>query len=131
MEANFELFEEGQVVGTRGRVHVTLNKECKLFFNATAVEALGGPDGVALFFDKRKKIIGVMPTALNRSHAFRLRQQFRGSRSRVITMRNFCRRYDLKPTETLAFPNASINKDGIMVLDLQDVRVVKATRVKK
>ncbi len=32
MEANFELFEEGQVEWARARVHVTLNKDCRMFF---------------------------------------------------------------------------------------------------
>ena len=97
MEPNFELFEEGERPQAASGVHVTLNKECKLFFNRLAVEALGEPDGVALLFDKRKKIIGVMPSALTKKHAYRLRPFSRGSRSKRITIKNFCRRYGLQP----------------------------------
>lgn len=126
MDVNFELFEEGQVERTRERVHVTLNKECKMFFNARALEALGEPDGVALLFDRRRQVIGVMPSALNRKHAYRLRPKDRVSRSRVITAKNFCRHYSINPSETLAFPAASVNKDGVLVLDLQTVEKVKS-----
>lgn len=96
-----------------------------MFFNRRAVEALGEPDGVALLFDKRKKIIGVMPSALTRKHAYRLRPFSRGSRSKRITIKNFCRHHGLQPSETLAFPSAAVNRDGIMVLDLQNVKAVK------
>lgn len=126
MDVNFELFEEGQVERTRERVHVTLNKECKMFFNARAVEALGEPDGVALLFDRRRQVIGVMPSALNRKHAYRLRPKDRLSRSRVITAKNFCRHYSINPPETLAFPAASVNKDGVLMLDLHGAKAVKS-----
>ena len=128
MEGNFELFEDGESRRSRGVLHVTLNKECRIFFNRHAVEALGEPDGVALLFDKRRKIIGVMPAALNKKYSYRLQPQWRGSKSKKITARNFCRRFGVKPTETIAFPNADVNKDGILVLDLQDVRKVESRR---
>lgn len=128
MEVNFELFEEGQVRGTSERVRVTLNKEFKLFFNRRALEALGDPDGVALLFDRRLQVIGVMPSALNRQHAYRLRPRHRASSSRVISARNFCRHYGINPTETIEFPTAEVNKDGILMLDMQGVRAVGGRR---
>jgi hypothetical protein len=121
VDFNFELYEDGQVERSRDRVHVTLNKECRIFFNARALEALGGPDGVALMYDVRRKAIGVMPS-LNRKHAYRLRVKDPRTRGRVITARNFCRHYEIKPEETLEFPEASVNKDGILVLDLHTVK---------
>ena len=132
MEAfDFQLYEPGQVVVTREVVHVTLNKACRIFFNPKAVEALGNPDGVALMYDARRQVIGVLPSALNRPHAYRLRIKDRGYRGRVITAKNFCRHHDIKPEGTLTFPSARVNKDGILILDLQDVRKVKSEKVKK
>lgn len=119
MQANFELFEEGQRERTGGRVRVTLNRDCRMHFNGRALEALGAPDGVALLYDRRRQIIGVMASALNRPHAYRLRDQNRGTKGRVITARNFCRHYDINPVESIAFPDAAVNKDGILMLDLQ------------
>lgn len=119
MNVNFELFEEGQADQKTGeRMRVTLSKDFKIFFNTRAVAALGDPDGVALLYDRRLQIIGVMPSALNRKHAYRLRYQQRGSRGRVITARNFCRHYEINLPETIAFTDAEVNKDGILVLDL-------------
>jgi hypothetical protein len=126
MEAfDFQLYEPGQVVRTREIVHVTLNKDYRLFFNAKALVALGDPDGVALMFDARRQVIGVLPSALNRTHAYPLRIRYRGVSGKVITARNFCRHHGIKPEGTLAFPSARVNKDGVMILDLQDVKTVK------
>lgn len=124
MDFNFELYEEGEEGRTRDRVHVTLSKENKIYFSGKAVEALGRPDGVALMYDRRRQAIGVMPSALNRKHAYRLRQKAGMGGGRVITAKNFCRHHDIKPEETLAFRSAWVTKDGVMILDLQDVRPV-------
>ena len=124
MDMNFELYEEGPAEWTRERVHVTLSKDFHLFFNRWAVEALGRPDGVALLFDKRHKVIGVMPASLGKKHVYRLRQKRGMGEARVISVRGFCRKYGLKPAETVAFTAATINKDGILMLDLNKVSVV-------
>ncbi|MGH9948828.1 MAG: hypothetical protein ACRD6X_16770 [Pyrinomonadaceae bacterium] len=125
MNFDFELYEEGQVGRTRDRVHVTLGKDSHIYFIGKAVEALGRPDGVALLFDRRRQVIGVMPSALNRNHAYRLRHKAGMGAGRVISAKNFCRHYAIRPEETLAFPDASVNKDGILVLDLHAVKGVK------
>jgi hypothetical protein len=42
MEAfDFQLYEPGQVVRTRDMVHVTINKEYRIFFNAKALRRWG------------------------------------------------------------------------------------------
>ena len=43
----------------------------------------------------------------------------------MVHAKNFCRHYAINPTETLAFLSPEVNKDGILVLDLNDVRSVK------
>jgi hypothetical protein len=124
MEPNFELFEEGEVKRGQVRVHVTLRRNGKIFFNRHALAAIGDPAAVALLFDARLQIIGVMPTALNQKHAYRLRTKDQSS-GRIITARNFCTRYAIKPTDTLEFPTARVNRDGTMMLDLHAAEPVK------
>ena len=115
---NLELFEEGEVGRSRDRVHVTLHKTGHIYFSGKAVEALGRPDGVALLFDRRQKVIGVMPSALERKHTYRLRTKRCMGAGRMIGAKNFCTKYQIKPAETVWFPKASVNKDGILLLDL-------------
>jgi hypothetical protein len=125
MEYNPEEFEDGQPVETGKRIHLTINRHGKIFFNFRAIEALGVPDGVTLLYDRRKSIIGVKPTPLNRTSAFKLRSKdAANSRGREISARNFCRRFSNCPDETLAFTEAKVT-DGILILDLNEVRSVR------
>ena len=58
MEYNPEEFEDGQPVETGKRIHLTINRHGKIFFNFRAIEALGVPDGVTLLYDRRKASLG-------------------------------------------------------------------------
>ena len=122
MEINFELFEEGQQDYSGRDVHVTINPTGKIFLNRRALAALGDPDSVALMYDTKRSIIGIQPVPPSRPHAFRLQKKF--GRGRTLSAKNFCRHYSIRPEETLAFGSPTVNKDGIMILDLNDVRSV-------
>lgn len=121
---NFELFTEGQRVRTRDVLHVTLNAEFRLMFNRLALAALGDPVGVALMFDARRRVIGVRPSALDRRHVFQLRKKLNMGAARLITVKNFCSHHNIKPTGTLSFPEAYVNKNGVLILDMGKTRMV-------
>ena len=59
-----------------------------------------------------------MPSAPARKHSYRLRQKRGMGAGRMIGAKNFCTKYQIKPAETVWFPKASVNKDGILLLDL-------------
>ena len=132
MNLDLELFEEGEVGRSRDRVHVTLSGDGHIYFSGRAVEALftprgdapaGAPDGpkcVALLFDRRHKVIGVMPSAPDRKHSYRLRTKRGMGAGRVIGAKNFCAHYEIKPAETVWFPKAFVNKDGVLLLELHE-----------
>ena len=120
MNLDLELFEEGEVGRSRDRVHVTLSGDGHIYFSGRAVEALGRPEGVALLFDRRHKVIGVMPSALDRKHSYRLRTKRGMGAGRVIGAKNFCAHYEIKPAETVWFPKAFVNKDGVLLLELHE-----------
>jgi hypothetical protein len=124
MEGNFELFEEGPLVRQGAGVHVTLRKGLAFYFNAQAHEALGRPAGVALLFDARQKWIGVMPSEVGRKRTFPLRTKAAMGEGRYVSATSFCRRHGIKPDATLAFTDAKVNRDGMMVLDLNKVAAV-------
>ena len=120
----WEDFEEGPAPDTKKRIHVTINNRCKIFFNRLALAALGNPDAVSLMYDRRQSVIGVKKTPTNRQSSYRLwTKEKRRSEGRMITAMNFCKRYGIAPAETLAFVSAEV-QDGILVLDLNDVRSV-------
>lgn len=130
MNVDFEIFEAGPEIKDPHRVHVTIDKLGHLFLNRHAVLGLGEPDAVTLMYDRRRSIIGIMPSALNRQQSYPLRKKDkRTSHGRCINAKNFCKHYEIRPTETLAFLSPEVNKDGILILNLNDVRSVKRVAV--
>jgi hypothetical protein len=127
---NWETFEDGPIVRTRERVHVSIKRDCKMYFNKKAFEALGAPDGVALMYDSREKLIGVRASPLNRRETFLLRKKNRKETGWTINALNFCRRHDIDPGETLAFTNVEIIDGPILLLDLNDVHSVSKAATK-
>lgn len=127
-EYNWENFDDGEPHYSRDRIHVTISSFGKIYFNQKAFEALGSPDGVALMYERRKSVIGVRASTLHQSGAYRLRFRRKTDNGRIISAINFCKRFSICPEETLAFPSAEVNKDGILILDLNDIRSVKKKR---
>ena len=126
MNLDFEIFEAGPVATNRDRLHVTINKNGHIFSNRLMLEALGEPHAVMLMFDRRRKIIGVMPSQLYTPHSFPLKnKQSKKSRGRMVYANNFFRHYSIRPSETIAFVSPEVNNNGILVLNLHDVRSVK------
>lgn len=126
MERNWEFFEQGPVEQHSQRIHVTINKRGNFFLNRRAVEALGEPELVALMYDRRRSTIGIAPAPPGRHNAFRLkRKELLRSGGRVLYASNFCRFYAIQPDETLTFTAAEIDKQGVLVLDLNEVKSVR------
>jgi hypothetical protein len=126
MNVDFEIFEAGPVIKTRDRMHVTINKRGHIFLNRRMVEALGDPDAVTLMYDSRRSIMGIMPSPLHQRRSFPLRNKDgKRGRGRRIHAMNFFRTCGIRPTETMAFTSPDINKDGILILNLNEVRSVR------
>src|SRR5436190_2509126 len=62
MTVDFEVFEAGPVVQNTDRPHVTISKLGHIFLNRHALALFGDPIAVTLMYDRKRKIIGVMPT---------------------------------------------------------------------
>lgn len=117
---DFELYGAGQRERCGKRFYVTLGKDGRLYFSPAAVESLGRPEAVGLMYDARRQVIGVMPCAAERDHAYVLRAK-RNLYGRLVTCRNFLEHYKIRLSETVRFVNARVNGDGVMVLDLNVV----------
>ena len=126
MDWNWENFEHGPVEGHAERVYVTVNRRGNFFFNRRALEAMGEPDAVTMMFDRRRSTIGIRRSPIDQKSAFRLKLKERSrSQGRMLYASNFCRLYHIRPDETLRFTGAEVNKDGILILDLNEVQSVK------
>jgi hypothetical protein len=125
MNYDWKIFEHGPVEAPGGRIRVSLNPRGNIFLNGKAVEALGQADAVVLMYDSRRSVIGLQRAPLDRPNAFRLKRKARGYEGRLVYAANFCRANSICPDETLRFAAPVVNKDGILLLDLNDVVSVK------
>ncbi|HMT08309.1 MAG TPA: hypothetical protein PKA82_09920 [Pyrinomonadaceae bacterium] len=132
MEYNWEDFEDGQAFNTKNRMHVTLTPDGKLYFNGCTLDALGMPDGVSLMYDRQRATIGVRASPLNRQSSYVLRRKDKSAnKGRIITIANFCRKHHIRPSESIAFTTAELTKDGILTLDLNEIRNVEKRKKRK
>ena len=126
MNVDFEIFEAGPVVQATDRPHVTINTRVHIFLNRYAIGAIGNPDAVTLMFDRRRKIIGIMPSERRHKRSFPLRNKNAvPTRGQMIHAKNFCNEYGIHVSETLAFTSPEVNHNGILVLSLHEVRSAK------
>lgn len=130
MEWKWEMHtpDPGYGFGNRERVRATINNRGIIYLNGSALKALGYPEAVLLMYDRRHKTIGITGCPAGQREAYRVNHKgpvnFKG---RQIYARPFCKDFGINPSETLVFTDATVNKDGILLLDLN---AVKATTKK-
>lgn len=130
MELKWEIFEDGPAIKTTEHIHVTINRRGQLYLNGRTLAALGEPDAVVMMYDLRQQTIGIQRSPLDRRNAYRLRRKDRDNNGRVLYAANFCRHYHIKPDKTLAFTNAEVDKNGVLVLSMHAVRTHERKRQK-
>jgi hypothetical protein len=125
MELKWEIFEDGPAIQTTEHIHVTINRRCHIYLNGRTLAALGEPDAVVMMYDRRQQVIGIQRSPLDRRSAYRLRRKDRDRNGKMLYATNFCRRYHINPEKTLAFTNAEVDKNGVLVLSMHDVRTLE------
>ena len=114
---HWEEFEAGPTEPKGSRLHVTLNFKGQILLNKVAVEAIGEPKAVSLFFDKVNSLIGIRPANALAKKPFPLKAS-QTMHSRRIYASPFCKNYNIRTEGTIAFFNIDIDKEGMMILDL-------------
>ncbi len=125
MEMNWEEFEQGPEKNPAEIIHATLNTRGNIFLNRRAIEAIGEPDHVVLMYDRRRSTIGIKSAPSSRQNAYRVKRKEKRNSGRLIYCANFCRFHQIRPDTTLAFTAAEVDKQGILILSMHEVRSVK------
>lgn len=99
------------------RMHITMSKLGNILLNARTYENLGQPEAAILLYDKRNSVIGVRPASVDVGHAFHFKRRPK-LKHRVIQAIPFCRHHNIKVNRTIAFPEATIDPDGTLLLDM-------------
>ena len=121
----FKQWEEFPVgpSGAISGLHVTLNRGGEILIGSRTFRKFGEPEQVLLLFDRRNLLIGIVPTTAKATNSFPLITKSNGSH-RVIRANLFCRHYGIAFAGTVAFNTAEIDDDGILTLNLREIRAV-------
>ena len=110
-------FEESGYELRRNSPRVLLTREKMFRLNARAMELLGVPTSVKLFFDISRNRIGIRGEAANAKNAFPIRRRDNG-KSAIVHGSLFCNRFGIRPESTLEFDGVQLDGDGILILDV-------------
>ena len=103
-------------------LYVTMNGKGSIVMNRAAFEKMGEPKAFLLLYDPANNTIGLKPTALQMKNAYpTLKSGPHGGR-RVSAYRLLKER-GIHIKETLEFPDAEIDEDGILLLNLRTAKV--------
>jgi hypothetical protein len=105
-------------------LHVTLSRKGEILIGAKAFVRWGEPEAAVLLFDKINSVIGLRPSNEQASNAYPLKAKAK-ARYRILRANRFCRKHGIKFERTVAFNEAQIEEDGVLVLGLKDTRPVK------
>ena len=127
MIKHFTEFEGRPNGAARGDVRVTLNHKKVFVLNGKAVEVLGHPPAVKLFFDEARKIVGIKPGDPTHRNSFKLKG-YRTSRHRMITAAPFCTHFGIKVDSTVLFQVIDLEGDMLTLDITKTVRVGRGSR---
>ena len=103
-------------------VYVTMNSKGTIVMNREAYERLGAPAAFNLLYDSANNTIGLKPTAAAMRNAYPALKSGRHGGRKVAAYRVITE-CGLHIGDTLEFPDAEIDQDGILVLNLRTAKV--------
>jgi hypothetical protein len=127
MIKHFTEFEGRPNGAARGDVRVTLNHKKVFVLNAKAVEVLGHPPSVKLYFDEARKIVGIKPGDPTHRNSFKLKS-FVSGHHRSITAAPFCTHFGIKVDSTVLFQVIDMEGDMLTLDITKTVRVGRGSR---
>ena len=105
-------------------IYVTMNSKGKIVMNRAAHERLGSPEAFTLLYDSANNTIGLKPVAALIRKAFPASKSGRHGGRKIAAYR-LITECSLVIKETLEFPDAEIDTDGTLVLNLRTAVVSK------
>ncbi len=105
-------------------MYVTMNSKGTIVMNRTADERLGSPTAYLLFYDPGNHVIGLKPTIRQLDNAYKKLKSGRHGGQKIFAYR-LLKECDLIIKDTLEFPDAEIDIDGFLILNLRTATISK------
>lgn len=123
MDYKWELHVAEPGLNNRDRIRVTMNAKAGFYLNGVALKALGDPDAVQLMFDRRQATIGIIRASVEKKGAYLLKRKAAQGPvgGKFFYATSFCNKFKIHSKEAMLFLDAQVNRDGILILDLNQV----------
>ncbi len=128
MSEYWEKFAAGPNLARDVRLHVTIDKKNVIRMNRVVHRMLGSPVAVALFFNKRHSMIGIVKADKDLKEAFPVTEH---NGTFVVHARPMCLHYGIEIVGTQKFAMPSFDEEGILKLDLSTTVRTTAKRRSK
>jgi len=122
MKRNWAQVPRGDKRAQWAGIYVTMNSKGMIVINRSAHERMDKPAAFHVLYDSANNVIGLKPTGVNMRNAYPAYASGRHGGRRVNAYRLLTER-GLVIKDTLEFPDADIDEDGILVLNLRTARI--------
>ena len=122
MRAEWEECPRGDVMLQYAGIYVTMNPRGEIAMSRITYEMLDLPEAVLLLFDRTNRRIGLKPTRKTIRNAYPVLVSGRCGAKKVHAFR-LIREYGIDLPATVKFPDAEIDEDGILRLDLRTAQI--------
>ena len=103
-------------------LYVSMNKDGAIVMNRTTYSRLREPAAFHVLFDRVNSRIALKPTARSLKHAYPA--QVIGRRgAKVVRVNRLIKEFGIMLPDTVEFPDAEIDHDGQLILDLRTAKV--------
>ncbi len=103
-------------------IYVTMNSKGTIVMNRAADERMGSPSAYLLLYDAGNNTIGLKPTGRQMRNAYQKAKSGRHGGQKLTAYR-LLKECDLVIKDTLEFPDAEIDLDGILILNLRTAKI--------
>jgi hypothetical protein len=124
MKRDWKVISRGDKRAQWAGIYATLNSKGIIVLNRAADERMGSPAAYNLLYDAPNNAIGLKPTALSMRDAYPTCKSGRHGGRKVNAYR-LLTECSLVVNETLEFPDAEIDEDGILILNLRTAKISK------
>lgn len=122
MKRQWKTIGRGDKRAQWARIYATLNRKGVIVLNRAADERMQSPTAYHLLYDAANNTIGLKPTAAAMKNAYPSLRSGRHGGKKVNAYR-LLTECSLVIKETLEFPDAEIDVDGILILNLRTAKV--------
>lgn len=103
-------------------IYVTMNGKGQIVINQAAHKRMDLAEAFHILYDSANNVIGLKPTRLAMRNAYPAQKAGKHGGRRIAAYR-LLKEHSLVIKDTLEFPDAEIDEDGVLVLNLRTARI--------